>query len=578
MEALTTTPDRLQENRFECRNGWYRLAIHCESRRLPELSDLDWDGYRIVRFQTAPSRLHFAIFRGASFSEEVGESPTEEALERGVYWNDCLLISYDRTNGNCQILSNRAASIPVFWTSDEGQTLVSNNMAWLGGRGGPVDRVAFAETLLWDVPLGERTFRKNIRQLPAGYRLLISSSGVRTQKAFALNIRPSSAGSSAVAPEEFARQGAALNSRAVQRAVSRNSSLILPISGGLDSRCILGSLTPLMRNCCRTVSFGQPGALEIQYGRSVAERCGVPWRSYALNADHYTGADLQETIRAGCGMTPLQHLHLSSALRQLPRGPSQVPIGFMGDPIAGADSLEKSDTVNADGAVAIMFRKAGLTAKAAAGLFGRETADEIANDIARIYRDATAANPIEAFLEYYFIVERQSKLVTHIFNHLQWSGHGLGFPFMDGEWARFFLSLPPELRAGRTLFKRSLALQRPDLAGIPSTADFATLDAAPLFQQGARFAARNWNRICTLSQRMSGYRYSLPNPFATELQGVVLRGPLKDQLARSIGQLCESGLISDALAVYLKAERTYQHPWTGMRAISAALCLEEEAL
>jgi hypothetical protein len=412
--------------------------------------------------------------------------------------------------------------------------------------------------------------------LPAGYKLVVSPSGNRTQREFALNIRPSQPiGTAADAPEELAKQGALLNARAVERAVSKDCALIVPISGGLDSRCILGSLSREMLDRCSTVSFGQPGALEIRFGRAVAAKCGVPWRSYELNAAHYADDELARSVRAGGGMTPLQHLHLFSTLQPCANEPAQILIGFMGDPVAGADSYETGDAASA---IALMFKKAGLTIRAAIELFGRQTVEGIVSDIESLYRDATAENPKEAFLEYYFIVERQSKLVTHIFNHLHRSGHSLGFPFMDGAWARFYLSLAPKLRANRSLFKRTLTVQRPDLARIPNSADFGSIAGPRLLRGCTNLLARNWNRTCTLSQRLSGYRYSLPNPFAAELQGVVLRGPLHRRLGVSIEKLRESGLVSDALAECLSGTRSFRHPWTGFRAISAAHCLEEDIL
>jgi hypothetical protein len=327
---------------------------------------------------------------------------------------------------------------------------------------------------------------------------------------------------------------------------------------------------------CNTVSFGHPGAFELAFGRAVARQCGASWRKYELDSAHYTASQLPKLVRAGCGMTPLQHLHLSSALRQFPQGQSQVLIGYMGDPVAGADAEEKCNAVNADGAVAAMFAKAGITQHAAAELFGRHTVECIVDDLQRMFRDAISENPAEAFLEYYFIVERQSKLVTHIFNHLHWSGHGLGFPFMDGEWARFFLALPPALRANRSLFQKSLCAQRPDLARIPSTAGFAPFTASAPYRRCADLAAKYWNRACTASQRISGYRFSLPNPFATELQGAILRGPLHHQLLQSVEKLRTADLLSAPLADFLISQKSLHRPWIGFRAISTAHCLEEE--
>jgi hypothetical protein len=562
---------------FACTAGWYLLDFCQESLGTEAVLtgfDQDTAGYHVERYTTNSSRIHYAIFRGASFPQEAGSSPIDEGLKNAAFWNDCLLVSFDPGNRQWQVLCNRAASIPAFWLSRNGRTLVSNNMSWLGGMSGPVDRIAFAETLLWDVPLRERTFREKIRQLPAGYSLVISDRGATVRGSCLLNIRPGGAVDSTASYDDLARRAALLTSRAVERAVAPDRRLVLPISGGLDSRAILGGLPRGAVDRCIALSFGQPGALELSIGKTIADLRGAAWKGYELTDGHYTSV-LASTMRDGCGMTPLQHLHLFSALSHFALMPSQLLIGFMGDPITGADAGERSGAADGAHAATAMFRKAGLTILTATHWFGRETVDAMVSDLEWLFRDATSLNPLEAFYEYYFIVERQSKLITHIFNYLHWRGHSLGFPFMDGDWARFYLSLPPLWRANRCLSKRALIWQSPDLAQIVSTADFAPVTAPPILRALLKYASRTWSRATTLSQRASGYRYSLPNPFATEQQGVVLRRALKPRLDAAVKDLLDAGVLSDVLADKLRNGSSLTKPWMGFRAITAADCLEE---
>ena len=555
--------------RFECCRGWYRLSF-CEGTLYdePVFSGFDPNtaGYSLSRYSTSRELSHYTLFRGSSFPEEAGVSPSVIDIERAAFWNDSLLVSFDSNRGEWRILCNRAASIPVFWKTLKGCTVVSNSMSALGEHTEKPDRIAFAESLIWDLPLRARTLQEGISQLQAGYKLVITADGAKAQKSHLLEF---GSGRTTMHPVDLVRKAADLNIRAVELAIRPSERLIVPISGGLDSRCILGAIPPNALHRCSAVSFGQQYSLEMPIGRVVARACGVPWTRYILNANHYT-RDFTEAIYEGYGLLPLQHLHLYSALLQCAFEPSQVLTGFMGDPVAGADAHHTSDILNKDQAVKAMLLKAGLTIERVEELFGSETVAGIVNDIEWLFEDVTSHNSSSSFWEYYFIVERQSKLITHIFNTLNFAGHILGFPFMDGEWARFYLSLPPKFRVKRYLFRNVLKLQRPDLARIMSTDNFASITASPFLQEYSRHTSVWLNRICTLSQRITGYRYSLPNPFATELQGVILRGTMKERLAIAVDELFAYGLLSDSLSKMLRGKYCLRYPGAGFRTITLA--------
>ena len=97
-------------------------------------------------------------------------------------------------------------------------------------------------------------------------------------------------------PEEFA----ALLSEALDAGLGRvlkdldrrpgSPRLVLPLSGGLDSRLLAAWLT-LHGALDRTVAFtyGRPGSREVEVSRSVAEAVGLEW-----HAVEYVPADLRE--------------------------------------------------------------------------------------------------------------------------------------------------------------------------------------------------------------------------------------------------------------------------------------------
>lgn len=117
-------------------------------------------------------------------------------------------------------------------------------------------------------------------------------------------------------PEEFA----ALLSEALDAGLGRvledldrrpgSPRLVLPLSGGLDSRLLAAWLT-LHSALDRTVAFtyGRPGSREVEVSRSVAEAVGLEW-----HAVEYVPADLREAWQTQDAADFLEYSYALGAL------------------------------------------------------------------------------------------------------------------------------------------------------------------------------------------------------------------------------------------------------------------------
>ena len=163
---------------------------------------------------------------------------------------------------------------------------------------------------------GTDTLLAGVRQTEQGAVVRIDRA---TGKARAVNhslARFSEEADMVADPEEFA----ALLSEALDAGLGRvledldrrpgSPRLVLPLSGGLDSRLLAAWLT-LHGALDRTVAFtyGRPGSREVEVSRSVAEAVGLEW-----HAVEYVPADLREAWQTQDAADFLEYSYALGAL------------------------------------------------------------------------------------------------------------------------------------------------------------------------------------------------------------------------------------------------------------------------
>jgi len=503
----------------------------------------------------------YVLFRGSSFVEELrGSTPrTPTDVRRVAYWNDAAAIWFSQADRSWCIMANRACSIPIFYdaSGDEEVTCSNSIESLLAGSRPSVDGVGLAEALIFDAPLRDRTIWSRVRQIPAGYSLDVSTTAVAQVQRMKLRIGGHVVGDSTELTEEAAR----LTQFAVRRAAGPAEDVLIPLSGGLDSRGIAACLPPGLRRA-RSVGYGHRLSLELVYSRAAARIAGIPWRAYPLDRTHFERSFLTVVGPAGV-MTHRMHCHTTGAVMSSEPESALVLPGFMGDPVQGARAGTVQQTTSIAACTPYLLKKYRQSEASLSEMFPPEVRDGVLGDLEWLVRDATALHEPAQFDEYFFVVERQSKVITHIFNAFATGDVRLAFPYMDGAWARLFLSLYPALRLRRGLFIRALGRVSPRLMELPAVASGLGPTSATLLAQ--------ISRLQQIVEKTSLGKFSLPDPCQTENVRHVLRTVLASKLRRCVRNLAASGLISSAVAAEVDSvryERLDAH--AGFRLISLA--------
>lgn len=274
---------------------------------------------------------------------------------------------------------------------------------------------------------------------------------------------------------------------------------VVPLSSGLDSRTILGSLLAhpeIDSDQIRTVSFGTPGTWDYELGQRVASTAGVSNTAIDLTADSFDWS--VEALRRyaetrACPTRLFEGYVNATAIDQF-REDAVVWSGFLGDPSVGAHQpASPADDWETACEDFIDMNRATVS------LTGSQF-------------DPTAPLPADPYLsrtrlsyeEQLDFAHRQQCFIAPL---VLYDPERYATPFARPEWLAFGLNLPHQHRRNRSLFTRIVQRRFPELFSVPTDANNGLpLDASPRRE----FVRSVRRRLQKKALRALG-RYTSPN-------------------------------------------------------------------
>lgn len=254
-------------------------------------------------------------------------------------------------------------------------------------------------------------------------------------------------------------------------AAAGDRPLVVPISGGLDSRLILATLMEVLTaERIKTVTVGVPGAFDYEFGCRVAEWAGTDHTVIDLNQVHFSKSallDLEE--RTSTPTKILASFCLYNAFERF-SGNHIFISGFMGDPLAGS-RLPKKDM----SPLKYFLEKNSYLGRMPASRYFESYLLDC---------DDYAPHGITSYDQLDFFI-RQRSFIYPLFRD---SGRNVVHPFCDHRWLSFWLSVPFEQRVSKTFFKKFLRESFPAAFGLPTKGGFG----ASLHDSKAQIALRHF--------------------------------------------------------------------------------------
>jgi len=197
---------------------------------------------------------------------------------------------------------DRLRSVPLFYCLMKGRLYLGDDAEWVREQAGDhsMDPVAREEFQLAGYVTGPDTLFPHVKQLQAGECLLASQSedGVRLEfhRYYRYLYTEPGEYDEAALLQELGQVTASSIQRLIDYAAGRQ--IVVPLSGGYDSRLIASQLKRFGYDNVLTFTYGAAGNREAKYSKQVADSLGLKWHFVEYTPESWHAAWRNEDRRA----------------------------------------------------------------------------------------------------------------------------------------------------------------------------------------------------------------------------------------------------------------------------------------
>lgn len=427
-----------------------------------------------------------SVRRELTRSGTVIRSSTDSDLMMALYQHDAfeslsrlegmfVVAVWDEERHLLTIANDKSGLYPLLYSHFDGRLVFAPEVKGILCHPGfkrQLDLTALAEYVRFQVLLGEKTFFSGLSLMSAGSILRFDSRRdvVTVETYWDLSKVPVI---ERVTLAEAATEAGRLLSRAVQRRSQGRCQIGTFLSGGLDSRVLLGFLQQ-QHSSVTTITYGAPGSRDVVYARRLASKVGSRHHFFPLLDGTWVMDVALEHLELTEGFHSWIHAH---GLSVLPRVRELVQVtlsGLRGEELGWVDPLlyeAPDDLAFANRLFHTLVNTAtwpGLTEAEAHTLFSGTQAVELRS---RPFESLQVELRPHAHWPY----QRQAARLELEIGRRLYQNFALfhrayteqRYPFHDGDYTDFVYALPTEMLRGRVLREAVILKYTPEVAGIP---------------------------------------------------------------------------------------------------------------
>lgn len=305
--------------------------------------------------------------------------------------------------------------------------------------------------------------------------------------------------------------------RAIQRAVSASSAPFGSLlSGGLDSRIIVGLAAPICRDLY-TLAYGIDGSDDRVYGAAVASAVGAAHDGLTIDPDALLDR-LDRGLFLTDGMLDLRHFHGLAAYGRMKPRVRAIFDGQAGDHFTGYLLTKTLEWMRERSPAALVRALYEIDATSSEALGDEVLAAVLPTELREHYRAIPSEYPqfVNAcrqerfgdWVDAFHLRQRQRRYIANTVNNIRAELPVLT-PFLDYEFVDFCLTVPEEMRWKRRLYIHTFTRHLPALSRIPWSATGRPIGADPL--PASRWKELRARCVATIRRR-SGYRLFANDP------------------------------------------------------------------
>lgn len=385
------------------------------------------------------------------------------------YGGSFAIIVWDPRENVLRVATDRLGTTKLYLWQTRGLVVISSELQPLlhhPEAPSQINEEAVEQFLITSHLLDERTLVKDVSVLPAGSVTTIRSEEVSFHRYWQPHLGvPSGEHLDACADHLAHVLGRAIAPRCDGR------KLLLPLSGGLDSRTLAAFIPREAMASVAACTFGPAYCYDVRYGRRLARAMKAPFRHFSLPRDFFRRY-LEPMVDLCDGEVSIEAFPIHRLLDFGEPGDT-VMTGYLGDALSGGHLIGARDPGGASDPRDLVWRrqyqKRGFSETLLGSVMRPEKYRPAQGSTRALVYDALEAADAETLDEKALLVElalRQSRYIPY-FTRLLRSRFQVETPFLDSPVLDAFLSLPLEYRTQQRAYRRMLVRHAPALAAVP---------------------------------------------------------------------------------------------------------------
>jgi len=375
-------------------------------------------------------------------------------------------ILLDKNNLELRIYVDRNGLSKLYYYSEKQSIFFSTRIKKLGKiLDLQVSNESLNQIFGFGFVLGDRTPFKSVKQLKRGEFLTIGDEKITKSRYHDLNLDDFNYEDESQLETELYR----LWSNAIKNQVHNHDSLLIPLSGGLDSRAILAeSVKHVPLEKITTLTFGALGSYDYEIGNAVSSYFGQ--KHYNLEVENRVGLDdLFLTFMDSEGMIdPFPNMPMLSSLRNIKN--KSVISGYIGDFLVGGHNPQELVRKKIKNRTDLIWLSKYIIRNNA----------RYSNNNSCVYEENLQENISEELHSYWPRYDDASKIYFLWFldNHCSnWSFYKVFrfredcvylSPFLDNDLLDFLIKLPAKYRNKQNLYRKMLQKRYSELFTLPT--------------------------------------------------------------------------------------------------------------
>lgn len=352
-------------------------------------------------------------------------------------------------------------SIPIFYATNDNKILISDDSDWIARQIPPQESfIADIEYQLTGYVTERNTRHPEIKQLLPGESLYWDGNSINTKRHFRFQY------------DHHGNQTPRTAKRKAETAIQRlidyadGRQIILPLSGGLDSRLISALLVKKGYENVKSFTYGRSGSSEAKIGKKRAAALGIDWQFIEYNHARwqawYSSHNREDFYEYENDLASIPHIEMGPALANLRAQPkiekdAVIVPGHSGDMLAGShlpqnlcgcEYVSRQDVV--DTILKDHYCLSSIPSDQRSVLTKRLTTQ------LEIPKRISSKRAAEAY-ESWDYRNRQSGFIVNSMRAVESHGFDWYLPLWDREFTNFWLKVPLNQRINKQMYNQMVA-------------------------------------------------------------------------------------------------------------------------